>query len=150
MVCAVEAWPKEATIMFLNTHSGYPGHFNFLSNHVDKVKSNTHHDAEGSPHPRLNTTRLVTMVEAIKPTIERVCNADTQTPIRTEDNWLLRLKGCLRNVRSLRNFDEWAVRHIVMMNERWRGLLCSSMASLTSLYTAFLRIAGSLIPTDKT
>ena len=56
------------------------------------------------------------MVEAIKPTIERVCNADTQTPIRTEDNWLLRLEGCLRNVRSLRNFDEWAVRHIVMMN----------------------------------
>ena len=60
--------------------------------------------------------RLVTMVEAIKPTIERVCNADTQTPIRTEDNGLLRLEGCLRNVCSLRNLDECVIRH--MTSER--------------------------------
>ena len=87
------------------------------------------------------------MIETIKPTIERVCNADTQTPIRTEDNWLLRLKGCLRNVRSLRNFDEWAVRHIVvMMNERWRGLLCSSKPSSTTFYTAILAIAKDQRP----
>ena len=90
--------------------------------------------------------RLVTMVEAIKPTVECVCNADTQTPIRTEDNWLLRLKGCLRNVHSLRNLDEWAVRHIVMMSGRWRCLLCSSKPSSTTFYTTILAIAKDQRP----